>query len=1102
MKSVILDLVHCILILVTINTPSTHAQQLKAFFSQHGVHGQILIEQKPHQQALEIDTTDLYRKVDTWDNQWHWSIHEFPVDYTTLEDRCGNDKLGSQLVDLDSIAGLLDLNDTKLIHLNNDQLQLTGSEGIWGSSILLENVADSSVRTCATLSVGGSGGIKLAEARFYAPVAGSVYFEWAGFSALNATDALIIADLKRLSTNKFKTSSEHKWKIFVTNAAEAEKVKSRDTCDFLQFVYENAGHLDVRLGKLKVGKKTMYRDPTLSLIDFKQNRQRYYLVIYDNEHEDSYLSCSPIFLQNPSTVKATINHSGIKATITFSQKSPYDVTFISYRFHIPPPAGVLGNIKIHDLPIKPGLESTNQMCQGIRGVYNPTKKEGLEAEISTQDNYPLGDLSNKLGTSNTWDVYLPLKHEWSIAHRALVLYRLLNDTHEEPWICTALHRFVSPESDMKLPMITAQVLFRYPTAGRIIFRQEKSQPLSDTMVLVESMVHADGNIINNTFDHRWSINTNPPGKDFYNWTARCVSAGGYYDPYQVYLSNTKNESLCSPQALHWCQSGDLSSRLGRFINIAGEKVQNDALARQVYFDRFIPLSGPGSVLGKSFVLYDDYGPKARGDRLACSRIERIHRRKAVVHDWFGNGELAMGLKGKVEFFQESEYDFVDIELDFQGLSDNSGYHIHMTSVQESLEFPCEDSVIYGHWNPFGISKYNVPPPKQGTPDQYEVGDLSGKFGTLEGLPMLKAPYNDTTIQLFGQLSILGRSMVVEKRHARARWACSSIERGYAPVEARELRAIASFDREDGFVYGYVKLTQLIHSDGTQSETVIEANLRYAGRQNRNVTRDHEWAIYVNPVGVDATVKVLHTRCTAAGYIWNPYYTQLAAPLNDELYKKECGADHPLRCYVGDMSHRLGTVDIGDKKKVFSDPNLPLEGAVSAMGRSLVIFTPDRGHDRMACANLLPDKDIIKYVNVKKTPRFEPAEFISDVRDALAVAEWIITADSRKTKTLHDGTCVQFLVHFKGPDANELELLFSKLMDTGRVDLPRTATSQPSRLKRPFGYQNCNADDNIPKKKTTFENPFLGYSSTASILNDRHHLPLIISISLLTLLILR
>lgn len=45
------------------------------------------------------------------------------------------------------------------------------------------------------------------------------------------------------------------------------------------------------------------------------------------------------------------------------------------------------------------------------------------------------------------------------------------------------------------------------------------------------------------------------------------------------------------------------------------------------------------------------------------------------------------------------------------------------------------------------------------------------------------------------------------------------------------------------------------------------------------TRNHNWAIYVNPVGVDASVKVLDTRCVAGGYQWNPYYTQLADPLN-------------------------------------------------------------------------------------------------------------------------------------------------------------------------------------------------------------------------------
>lgn len=36
---------------------------------------------------------------------------------------------------------------------------------------------------------------------------------------------------------------------------------------------------------------------------------------------------------------------------------------------------------------------------------------------------------------------------------------------------------------------------------------------------------------------------------------------------------------------------------------------------------------------------------------------------------------------------------------------------------------------------------------------------------------------------------------------------------------------------------------------------------------------------MNPVGVDAIVQQTITRCVAGGYVWNPFYTQLADPLN-------------------------------------------------------------------------------------------------------------------------------------------------------------------------------------------------------------------------------
>jgi hypothetical protein len=202
-----------------------------------------------------------------------------------------------------------------------------------------------------------------------------------------------------------------------------------------------------------------------------------------------------------------------------------------------------------------------------------------------------------------------------------------------------------------------------------------------------------------------------------------------------------------------------------------------------------------------------------------------------------------------------------------------------------------------------------------------------------------------------------------------RWACSTIERGYSPSEARELRAIASFHHPDGYAYGYLKMKQLVYNDGSKSDTTIEVKLRYPGKNDRNVTRDHDWAIYVNPVGVDAAVKTQNTRCVAGGYIWNPFFTQLADPLNGDLYRQECGPENPLRCHVGDLSARLGTIDIGLRRKVFTDSNFPLEGDVTAIGRSIVILSPNRRPERYACANIEPDYDIIKYANIEKPPRF-------------------------------------------------------------------------------------------------------------------------------------
>ncbi|RZC33023.1 uncharacterized protein BDFB_010701, partial [Asbolus verrucosus] len=1087
--------------------------ELKSYISDYGLHGTISF--KKIDSGIKI-ITDLNTTLEYPNQVWSWSVVEFPVDYSDLENRCDGAKLGKSLVNLDEIYGYLILPDNKTTEFTTNDLKINGNLGIYGKSILLREV-ESNKKICATITIVDKSQEKIAVARFNSPISGNVYFRW--FSTKdNHSDMLIMTDLYQVANKENNSKSipftEHVWKIYVTDILDSEK--DRPDCNILQLVFDpdntgngNAlGDIDSRLGKVKVSTnynknryKTLFRDDKLILLpsDLTGPQRRLYLVIFERKHQDTFLACAKIRYDHPTNAKVIIQSGGIKGDVALTQYSRFEPTFLNFNLttargdletRLVYSSSVAG-YKIHELPIKPAktVGQNENSCLTTKFVYNPLKIDVNTVPpngFGTQNQYPIGDLSGKLlGRNNEtvlvlggqelnglyWDTFLPLQGKHSIIHRSLVIYKNTqypkSDILAEPWICGGISLY-EPNFIYQKPIFTAQVIFRYPTVGRMLMRQVKDEPWSDTAILVEYLVHADGATLNNSADHRWAIHELPPGKDFYSWQNRCLSSGDIYNPHKIDFDYSSN--LCSMDALGLCRLGDLSTRLGN-IEISGKIVDSDKISRKMWTDSFLPLTGHHSVLGKSLVLYDDFGPKARGERLACSIIGGVYRRKAVAKDWFPNGDT-LSVKGKIEFYQQTEYDITNVEVDLQGLIDNSGYHIHLTPVEEILEFPCEASSLYDHWNPLNVDPASSPRTYHGTPDQYEMGDLSGKFGTLDNHTLYKIDYNDTMLPLFGPRSILGRSIIIHKRDKNRRWACSTIERGYSPSEARELRAIASFHHPSGYAYGYMKMKQLIYKDGSKSDTTIEIKLRYPGKNDRNVTRDHDWAIYVNPVGVDAAVKTQNTRCVAGGYIWNPFFTQLADPLNGDLYRQECGPENPLRCHVGDLSARLGTIDIGLQRRVFTDSNFPLEGDVTAIGRSIVILSPNRRPERYACANIEPDYDIIKYANIEKPPRFVVAQFIEDIREIMGIPEWFLTVDSRKTKTLHNNACVQLLLHFKGPIANRLEQDFSRLLSIGRLDAPSLYIPGYINTKRKvkISYKQCGVRD--PNEKTKKRTGFL------------------------------
>jgi len=342
-------------------------------------------------------------------------------------------------------------------------------------------------------------------------------------------------------------------------------------------------------------------------------------------------------------------------------------------------------------------------------------------------------------------------------------------------------------------------------------------------------------------------------------------------------------------------------------------------------------------------------------------------------------------------------------------------------------------------------------------------------------------HNDTNLPLFGTNSILGRSIVIHKANRGERWACASLTWGWDPDEARQVTAVASFHHPNGYAWGYIRFSQVIYNDGSTTETLIQVRLKHPGKTNTDQTHGHNWDIYVNPVGFDAAIKHKLSRCSAGGYRWNPTFIQLADPRDHGFYSEQCSPQVPLRCEVGDLSGRHGKISVGANAFVFSDPNLQLHGDWyhSAVGKSIVIQGTDG--NPMACATIEPDKDIIKYAVIKTLPSFNLALFMEEVQSVMGVPDWFVFLDTRQTKELHEGKCLQVLLHFRGPHANKLEQDFSRLLRTGKLDQPSLAIPgyvRPTNTKKKLPYRECGSLEKRNRYSTGFSIP--GLSGTSGL----------------------
>lgn len=137
----------------------------------------------------------------------------------------------------------------------------------------------------------------------------------------------------------------------------------------------------MRLGKLKVSTsqegngKHMLLDPDLSLSPGDIDGGRHlHLVIYDDIHENTVLSCARLRSVKPKVLRSNINASGMKGSIVMFRQTNFEPTWINFNLtDIHHNDGEMLAYKIHELPPRADLLLDASYCElhSTGGVYDP-----------------------------------------------------------------------------------------------------------------------------------------------------------------------------------------------------------------------------------------------------------------------------------------------------------------------------------------------------------------------------------------------------------------------------------------------------------------------------------------------------------------------------------------------------------------------------------------------------------------------------------------------------------------------------------------------------------------------------------------------------------
>ncbi|TSK67259.1 Cell surface Cu-only superoxide dismutase 5 [Bagarius yarrelli] len=383
------------------------------------------------------------------------------------------------------------------------------------------------------------------------------------------------------------------------------------------------------------------------------------------------------------------------------------------------------------------------------------------------------------------------------------------------------------------------------------------------------------------------------------------------------------------------------------------------------------------MIGRSLVIH---GPDEAARRIACANITLLRFPLAQTGSWQGSGSS----EGNIHFLQLSPQGPTHIHVSLTCLDDKAGgYHIHLLPIKSGLE-ACSNENVKGHFNPFGVNISTSPTPGNGTVDQYEIGDISGKFGSLVNQNQFENHYRDSNMPLSGPNSIIGRSLVIHYRNG-SRMQCADIT-AVNSLDGQWIVAKAIFN---GPVKGTVTLSQQCFPDGSFSDVTLLVDLIASSAVN--VTKA-SWYITENPVNE------LVAECPKNGAIYNPF--------NMSAQSSNCSPLTYLACEVGDLTSKHGSV-ILTQRQLFTDAQLQLAGDYTVVYRALVLKA---GNMILDCAAIIPVSPSAQQVFPSVTS-FSRYDFRKRVAEVLGVQISRVSILPGALSTKAGGKCqqVRFLV---------------------------------------------------------------------------------------------